>query len=89
MNVKNLIAVAAVLAAGSAFAADPASQATQGKTRAEVRAELERDYAQGITAMNRMPEFVDFTQTAINQRGLNQQPVHAQTDAVKGDKSGS
>lgn len=61
MNAKQLIAVvAAFAAAGSAFAADNGdyvdhSNFTSTKTRAEVRAELEKAYAAG--ELNQQSEF--------------------------------
>ncbi|GIZ53028.1 hypothetical protein [Noviherbaspirillum aridicola] len=129
MKIKNLIAVAAVLAAGSAIADDtypyvdqskfvgtksraevraelngapalaqrspefvePTAAATAGKTRAEVQAELERDYARGVYASNRSPEFVEFTQVASTRSRdeVRQEAVAARNGAANGTSSGS
>ncbi|HYD95270.1 MAG TPA: DUF4148 domain-containing protein [Noviherbaspirillum sp.] len=66
MNIKTIFAAIAVTAAGSAAAEAvypyvDHSKFTSTKTRAEVRAELERDYAAGIRTADRSPEFFDFT----------------------------
>jgi hypothetical protein len=75
MNAKNLIAVVAAtaaVAAGSAFADDSSayvdqSRVTGTKTRAEVRAELEREYNAGRYLSVRQPEFVEFTQVVSSR----------------------
>lgn len=71
MNAKQLIAAVAVFAAASgAFAADNGayvdhSNAVSTKTRAEVRAELEKAYADGQLGHN--SEFVEHTRIASSK----------------------
>lgn len=68
MNAKKLIAAVTVFAAaGAAFAADNTeyvdfSKVATTKTRAEVRAELEQAYAQGL--LNRNTEVPEVTRVA-------------------------
>lgn len=70
----------------TATAAAPA-----GKTRAQVQAELERDYAQGVYASNRSPEYVEFTQVASTRSRdeVRQEAIAARNGAAKGTSSGS
>jgi len=70
MNAKQLIAAVAVLATGSAFAADNGayvdhSNAASTKTRAEVRAELENAYADG--QLGHRSEFVEHIRIASSK----------------------
>ena len=69
MNTKTIFAAIAVTVAGSAAASDvypyvDHSKFAGTKTRAEVRAELERDYAKGHRVADRRSEFIDFTYAA-------------------------
>ena len=130
MKIKNLIAVAAVIAAGSAFADDTypyvdhskfvgtksraevkaelngapglaqrspefvdttTAAAPAGKTRAEVRAELERDHAQGVHASNRTAEYVEFNHVASTRSRdeVRREAMAARDAAANGTSSGS
>lgn len=72
MKVKNLAVAVVFLTAHSAFADNIYPNVDHGdfkgtKTRAEVRAELERAYAEGSTIAANIPEFVEFTQAASSR----------------------
>ncbi|HEY8605895.1 MAG TPA: DUF4148 domain-containing protein [Noviherbaspirillum sp.] len=81
MNVKNLIAVVAVLAAGSAFADDTYPYVDQSrfvgsKTRAEVQAELS-----GAPAIaSRQTEYVEFASAGNASAGKTRAEVQAELE---------
>jgi predicted RNase H-like HicB family nuclease len=84
MNTKlTSIAIALIATSASAFAVDASAA---GKTRAEVRAELEQAYAQG--QLNQNAEFVDYP-AAASTKSRQQVRAEAQKPGTPSVEQGS
>ncbi|WP_194723811.1 DUF4148 domain-containing protein [Noviherbaspirillum malthae] len=96
MKVKYLIAAVVLFTDHSAFADDIYPYVDQGsftgtRTRAEVRAELERAHAEGNPVATSTPEFVEFTQvaTTLSRRELGEEAARAARAAESGSGAGN